>query len=118
MKPYSDSDITMLARTVYGEARGCTPEEWALVVWTVLQRVDADEWDDTIAEVVTAQGQFAGYNAGYPVEEAIREVCAAEVAKWARGGDAPTHEVYAPRVPYYFFDASCGSNWFREEWRR
>jgi len=117
LKPYTDYDIEMLAKTVWGEARGCAPDEQWLVVWTVLQRVDADNWGGTILSVVTAPHQFQGYREGNPVDEDIYALCAAELGKWAVGEAAPTHEVYAPTVPYFFFEGSGRHNWFRAEWR-
>ena len=43
-------------------------------------------------------------------------------AKWERGEDPPTHELYAPVLPYYFFEGRRGEdgklhNFFRTEWR-
>lgn len=115
--PYSDNDVEMLAKTVWGEARGCTLEEWRLVVWCVLQRYDAEGWGDTIEAVITAKNQFVGYHAKNPIDPAIYGVCAAELADWAHGAEPPTHETYAPTVPYYYFDGIGGHNWFREVWR-
>jgi hypothetical protein len=114
--PFTDDDIEMLAKMVFGEARGCTPEEQSLVVWTVLQRVDAPDWQNTIREVVTARRQFVGYRESHPVDPDIYALCAAELAYWREGGEPPTHEIYAPSTPYYFFDGDGRNNWFREEY--
>lgn len=117
--PLTNSDVTLLAKTVWGEARGCTPEEQRLVVWTVLQRVDADgafAQYDTIEAVITAPGQFVGYNENHPVDPDIYDLCLEALADWQSGAEPPTHEIYAPTVPYYFFDGDGRHNWFREEW--
>lgn len=117
--PLTNSDITLLAKTVWGEARGCTPEEQRLVVWTVLQRVDADGAFapyDTIEAAVTAPGQFVGYNENHPVDPDIYDLCLEALADWQSGAEPPTHEIYAPTAPYYFFDGDGRHNWFREEW--
>jgi hypothetical protein len=115
--PYTDEDVVMLAKTVWGEAQGCSPEEQRLVIWTVLQRVDADGWGNTIAAVLTAHNQFVGYRAGNPVDPDIHALCAAELSDWWHGAAPPTHELYAPTAPYFFFDGDGRHNWFRAEWR-
>jgi hypothetical protein len=114
---YNEADAVILAKMVWGEARGCAADEQRLVVWTVLQRVDADEWDDTVAEVVTAECQFKGYNENHPVDADIYEICATALTEWYNGMQPPTHETYAPTVPYYFFEGDGEHNYFRENWR-
>lgn len=115
----TNSDVTLLAKMVWGEARGCAPEEQRLVVWTVLQRVDADgvfAQYDTIEAAVTAPGQFVGYDESHPVDTDIYNLCLEVLSDWQNGAEPPTHEIYAPTVPYYFFDGDGRHNWFREEW--
>lgn len=117
--PLTSSEVTMLAKTVWGAARGCTPEEQRLVVWTVLQRVDAGgvfAQYDTIEAAITAPGQFAGYNENHPVDPDIYDLCLEVLSDWQSGAEPPTHEIYAPTAPYYFFDGDGRHNWFREEW--
>lgn len=54
-----DQDILLaLARTVWGEARGCTTTEQAAVVWCVLNRVDSQDFPDDILEVLEQPNQF------------------------------------------------------------
>lgn len=117
--PLTNSDVTMLAQMVWGEARGCAPEEQRLVVWTVLQRVDAGgafAQYDTIAAAITAPGQFVGYDESHPVDTDIYNLCLEVLSDWQSGAEPPTHEIYAPTAPYYFFDGDGRHNWFREEW--
>ena len=119
---YTPHELTLLAKTVWGEARGCAPEEQRLVIWTVFQRVGADGYGDTIEAVMKEPGQFAGFKSRNPVVPEIYVLCEAEAEKWARGENPPTLEPYAPEVPYYFFDGRRGEdhrshNYFREEWR-
>jgi hypothetical protein len=102
-----------MAKTVYGEARGCSPEEQALVVWCVLQRVDDGGFGESIKEVITAPGQFQGYDADNLMWEDIYNLCAEEMTKWAQGEEPPTHEAYAPETPYLYFNGKNGHNWFR-----
>ena len=114
--PYTDRDIELLVKTVWGEARGCSQEEWRLVVWTVLQRVDADDWGDTVEDVVTAKYQFIGYRTGNPIDPVIYAVVIEELTEWAHGANPLTHELYAPTAPYYFFYGDGVNNWFRGVW--
>ena len=76
----TNKDIDMLAKTVWGEARGCNRLEQSAVVWCILNRVDAGR--GTIAEVITAPGQFHGYSKNFPVTDEIRELCEDVVARW------------------------------------
>ena len=115
--PFTYDDTIMVAKTVWGEARGCTPEEQRLVVWTILQRVDADNWANTIEGVVTQKRQFAGYKESNPIDADIYALCLTELTDWWHGAEPPTHEIYAPTAPYFFFDGDGRNNWFREEWR-
>jgi spore germination cell wall hydrolase CwlJ-like protein len=115
---YTDADIDIIARMVWGEARGTTPEEWVPVIWTALQRVDCpDRWPDTIAGVVRQRSQFHGYRSRHPVCSYIREVVARELHDWSNGAEPPTLYPFAPSVPYFFFAGRNGHNWFRERWR-
>lgn len=115
--PYSENEVTMLAQTVYGEAGICSVEEQRLVIWTVLQRVDdTDDWGDTITEVITARSQFYGYHPGNPVKPDIYALCVEELAAWMEGAEPPTHEVYAPTAPYFYFEGDGRHNWYREVW--
>lgn len=108
------AEVEALAKTVWGEARGLSADEWRLVVWCVLQRVDDSRWPDTVEGVVMQPGQFHGYAEGNPVDPDIYEVCAGELARWAAGVAAAVHEEYAPTAPYYYFEGFDGHNWFRE----
>ena len=73
-------EIEMLAKTVWGEARGCNRLEQSAVVWCILNRVDAG-WG-TIAEVITAPNQFHGYSSNFPVTDEIKELVEDVIARW------------------------------------
>ncbi len=110
-----EHEIAMLAQTVWGEARGCSPDEQRLVVWTIFQRVDK-EFGDSVGEVITQPNQFAGYSESYPVDPDIYELCREEAGKWESGQAAPILAPYANSRPYLFFDGDGTHNWFREEY--
>jgi hypothetical protein len=109
--PYTEREIDMLARVVYAEARGCAPEEQALVVWAVLQRASGGAFHGTPQEVILRDGQFL-YSEKHPVLSDIRELCLSEAEKWAAGEPAPTHPIYAPTLPYYYFNDNGKHNYF------
>lgn len=76
----SQSDIDLIAKTVWGEARGCSTVEQSAVVWCILNRVDAG-WG-TIVEVVTAPYQFTGYKETNPVEDEFIELAQDVLLRW------------------------------------
>ena len=60
-------DVEAIARTLYGECRGVESEaEKEAVAWVILNRLDAG-YADTVLGVVSAPGQFAGYDPGHPL---------------------------------------------------
>jgi hypothetical protein len=65
---YTDDDAIMLAKTMFGEARGIRSEtELACIAWTVLNRVDAGY--GSIGQVVTAHKQFAYHSSNPTVND-------------------------------------------------
>ena len=57
----SQDDVEMVAKTISGEAPGCTVTQKAAVAWCILNRVDSEDFPNTIEEVVTQYKQFQGY---------------------------------------------------------
>lgn len=118
--PYipNETEVEMLARLIWGEARGVASDmEKAAVVWCVLNRVDADGWPDTVAEVVTQPFQFVGYSPDYPATEELKEIAADVLTRWERekqeGGDAGR----VLPAEYVFFTGDGERNYFRTEYR-
>ena len=73
-----------LAKTLYGEARGCSTVEQAAVVWCVLNRVDDESglWPDDIIGVVTQPNQFYGYDPDHPILPELLAVAEDVLARW------------------------------------
>lgn len=111
---YSYYEIVLTAKTVWGEARGCSREEQKLVVWCICNRADAR--NQSVEEVVTAPYQFAGYDPDHPVEPEIVEVVEEVFQAWARGEEALILPPYATTSNYQFFGGDGEHNWFREEY--
>lgn len=116
--PYvpDEAEVEMLARVLWGEARGVPSDmEKAAVVWCVLNRVDAARWPDTVAGVVTEPSQFAGYSPDYPATEELKTIAADVLTRWERerreGGDVGR----VLPAEYYFFTGDGERNYFRTE---
>lgn len=110
---YSSHEVTLVAKTVWGEARGCSREEQMLVVWCICNRADAR--GQSVEQVVTASHQFAGYRESNPVDEDILEVVREVLEAWARSEEALVLEPYSTNSDYQFFTGDGYHNWFRKE---
>ena len=61
--PSYSSLATMIAKVVWGEARGLGQTEQSCVVWTILNRAEA--WGKSVEAIITAPNQFY-YDPGFP----------------------------------------------------
>ena len=107
----ADDDVTALAQMAYGEARGLADYEIAACMWVALNRLDAG-YADTVIDVVSAPGQFAGYSAQNPVDEELAAIARDVLTRHAaqqRGEDVP-REIGRE---YLWFSGRDGHNWFR-----
>lgn len=113
----NDEDADMMAKLVWGEARGCSTTEQAAVVWCVLNRVDAGYADGTIKGVITAKGQFTGYRSSNPVTETQRWIAVDVMTRWYRekNGEADVGRVL-PKEYLYFAGDGIG-NVFRTTYK-
>ena len=114
------AEVTMLAKLIYGEARGIESQaEQAAVVWCVLNRVDSTGYGmgHSVKYVVTFKGQFLGYSSKHPtVDDFGRDlkVLAADVlTRWATDGEGRV----LPKE-YLWFSGKAGHNVFRDAYKR
>lgn len=112
------AEAEALAKTVYGEARGCSTTEQTAVIWCVLNRVD-DEcafWPDDIIGVATQPEQFHGYYAGHPVTQEHYALALDVIDRWQRekNGEADVGRVLPPE--YLYFHGDGEHNHFRTEY--
>lgn len=105
------TEAEYIAKTLYGEARGCSEAEQAAVVWCILNRVDA--WDMDIIEVITALGQFAGYSANNPVWPELYEVAQYVLTQWRHERNGESADRALPRE-YLWFSGVGTHNVFRD----
>ena len=107
-----------LAKTIYGEARGCSTTEQAAVVWCVLNRVDDESglWPDDIVAVVTQPSQFHGYDPDHPVLPELLALAEDVLSRWEIE-DSCVGDVgrVLPRE-YTYFSGDGRHNYFRTEW--
>ena len=112
---FTEEDIVICAKVLYGEARGCSPEEQELVVWCICNRVDSEApyFPDSIAGVATQPQQFHGYSATHPVLPELYEVAKRVLEQWSAGEQALVYAPYATSSDYLFFYGDGVHNWFR-----
>ena len=106
-------DINMIARTVWGEARGLSDLEKSMVIWCILNRVDAGE--TSIARIITAEGQFHGYSPNFPVDEDIVALVKDVLARWQMEKVCAGDVGRTLPKDYLWFRAKNGHNVFRNK---
>lgn len=106
-----EDEITVLAKLVWGEARGCTTTEQAAVIWCVLNRVDSDYsyYPDDVIGVATQPNQFVGYRESNPVEEKFTDLARDVLTRWKTEGQ----EGRVLPSEYVFFHGDGRHNYFR-----
>jgi len=101
---FSEQDIKLLARTVYGEARGEPYEGQVAVAAVVLNRLENPAFPNTVAGVIFQPGAFTAVDDGQiwlePNETAYKAVRDA-INGWDPSGEAL----------YYFNPATATSKW-------
>lgn len=106
-------DIERMSKTVWGEARGCTPTEQAAVVWCILNRVDDPRWPDTIEEVCITS-QFNGYNPDNPIDPDIYTLTLDVYVRWVREHTGEQDVGRVLPTSYCFFYGDGKHNHFQE----
>lgn len=108
--------IVLLAKMLWGEARGCSTTEQAACVWVALNRVNDPRWPDTLREVLLQPEQFRGLREDNPATEELMALAEDVLSRRARelAGEAAVGRV----IPEdYFFWAGDGKrNHFRKEY--
>lgn len=112
------TEAEYIAKTLYGEARGCSTTEQAAVVWCVLNRVDDGSglWPDDIIGVVTQEYQFAGYSPEHPVLPELYDLALDVLERWQRekAGEDDVGRVLPE--DYCYFHGDGKHNYFRQEY--
>lgn len=109
--------VTLLGRTIWGEAEGVQSKtEQAAVAWCILNRVDAT--GQTIAEVVTAPGQFYGYyRVKGEVPEEFLDLAADVLNRWNLEKQGAEDVGRVLPADYLYFTGDGERNHFRKEYQ-
>lgn len=108
------NEATYIARTLYGEARGCSAYEQEQVAWCILNRVDDERFPDSIQEVVTQRGQFYGYSPEHPVWDSLYALAWDVLDRWEKEKTGEESGRNLGRE-YLYFSGYNGKNHFRTE---
>ena len=116
----NEDDVEMLAKTIWGEARGVESiTEKAAVAWCILNRVDAKGYacGGDIEYVLTFPGQFVGYDEDNPVTTECKKIAADVLARWAaeKAGIEDVGRVLPKEYTYFTGDGE--RNYFTDEWK-
>lgn len=79
---FNEADAEALAKMLYGEARGCTPDDMRNCCITACNRADDYRYPDTVCACVTQENQYYGYNANNPIEPFLYEIAVQVLIDW------------------------------------
>ena len=114
----NEEDIKMLAKLIWGEARGVkSVTERSAVVWCVLNRVDASEFPDTVSEVIMQPQQFVGYSKQYPITEENALIANDVLMRWHSEKEGCTNSGRTLPQDYKYFTGDGKSNYFTKDWK-
>lgn len=115
-EPWSEEEVTVLAKMVWGEARGVPSDtEKAACVWCALNRVDHGY--EPLVTVVTAPYQFVGYDADNPVDDEIEALCEDVLSRWYAEKDGKADVGRILPSDYLWFTGDGKRNHFRNAYR-
>lgn len=83
-----------IAKVLYGTARYNSKADQRLVVWCIINRVESNNYPDTVAEVCQQADQWMGYSPDNPVVEGLWELAGEELAKYYSGAPRPLGPEY------------------------
>lgn len=115
-----EAEVEMLAKTIWGEARGVkSTTEKAAVAWCILNRVDSEGYacGGDIEHVLTFPGQFVGYNEDNPLTDECKKIAADVLTRWAaeKAGVKGAGRVLPKQ--YIYFTGDGEHNYFTDEWK-
>lgn len=106
-----EAEVLALARTLYGECRGCSELQQRAVCWCIFNRVDDSRFPDTIIGVVSQPHQLQGYSSSNPVWESLYDVAYSCLVDWHKG----ENRVLEPEFCWFYGDSR--RNHFTTAWQ-
>lgn len=113
---YTDRDVEMIAKTVYGEALATNSDtHMSFVVWCILNRVDTEGYGcgNSIEYVLTFPGQFVGYDESYPVDPHIEWLVRDVLDRWVAEKKGETKVGRTLAKDFLWFTGDGEHNTFR-----
>lgn len=105
-----EAEVLALARTLWGECRGCSELQQRAVCWCIFNRVDDPRFPGTVLGVITQRSQFFGYSPSNPVWDSLYAVAYDCMVDWHAGAE----RVLEPGYLYFYGDGS--RNHFTTAW--
>lgn len=113
----AEEEIVLLAKMLWGEARGCSTTEQAACVWVALNRVDDPRWPDTLREVLLQPEQFRGLREDNPATEELMALAEDVLSRRARELAGETAVGRVIPEDYFFWAGDGKRNHFRKEYK-
>lgn len=113
---YDRIELEMIAKAVWGEARGCSTTEQAAVIWCIFNRVDDDRFPDNVFDVIEQENQFSGYSENNPVYEEYVELSKDVMTRWVFEKDAIGDVGRVLPKEYMWFKGNGVENIFRDSY--
>lgn len=112
---YTDADAKMIARVIWGEARGIKSKtERACIAWTILNRVDHYGW--SIKKTITMRGQFY-YSTKFPVTQDNLWIARDVLKRWNQEKNGQTGVGRVLPKGYMWYTGNGRHNIFRNKYR-
>ena len=108
-----ETNIAIMAQTIYGEARDMSTYEMSLVAWCICNRVDDPHFPSTIEEVIKQKGQFHGYSADKPIEKRCYDVAKDVIIRWNMESQIIGNVGRTLPKEYLYFYGKDGHNKYR-----
>lgn len=108
----------VLAKMVWGEARGCSTTEQAAAIWCALNRVDSMDpyFPDDIVGVVTQSGAFYGYDQDNPVTPELLALAKDVISRWSIEDNCLGDVGRVLPAEYLYFSGDGRHNYFRTDY--
>lgn len=110
-------EVVLLAKMLWGEARGCSTTEQAACVWVALNRVSDPRWPDTLREVLLQPEQFRGLREDNPATEELMALAEDVLSRRERELAGETAVGRVIPEDYFFWAGDGKRNHFRKEYR-